>query len=155
MNIKEIISIVFCLCVFFTTKAQNKVGQATTADLMMLKQQYWFQKNYNEYKVDTATINLINKDLISSITIVLGTWCSDSKLQVPRFFKILDALDYKRKLKVILVDKNKQANIKGYKKLEIVYVPTIIFYNKEQKQLGRIIESPKLTLEKDLLQMLQ
>lgn len=56
---------------------------------------------------------------------------------------------------MILVDKNKQANIKGYKKLEIVYVPTIIFYNKEQKQLGRMIESPKLTLEKDLLQMLQ
>lgn len=155
MNIKEIISIIFCLCVFFTTKAQNKVGQATTADLMMLKQQDWFQKNYSEYIVDTATIKSINKDLIHSVTIVLGTWCSDSQLQVPRLFKILDALEYKRKLKVIFVDKKKQANIKGYKKLGIEYVPTFIFYNKQQKPLGRIIESPKLTLEKDLLLMLQ
>jgi thiol-disulfide isomerase/thioredoxin len=83
---------------------------------------------------------------------VLGTWCPDSRREVPRFMRILDSLEYpKEQLKIICVDRKKQALNNETDSLNIVYVPTIIFYTKEGVEVGRIIEHPKgETLEEDL-----
>jgi hypothetical protein len=44
---------------------------------------------------------------------------------------------------------------KGYKKMNIEYVPTFIFYNNKNVEIGRIVEQPNSTLEKDILQLLR
>ena len=54
---------------------------------------------------------------------------------------------------MIAVDRTKEepkAEVEGY---EIEYVPTLIFY-REQKEIGRIIETPELSLEEDILAIL-
>ncbi len=83
--------------------------------------------------------------------IVLGTWCGDSKEKVPRFLKILDLLGTTfDDLKLIAVDREKTApdmDVKG--KYLIEKVPTFIFY-KGDVEIGRITETPKVALEKDL-----
>lgn len=108
---------------------------------------------YAAYTPDAATMielkKLVKKE---KIKIVFGTWCGDSKVNVPNFFKILDALQFKEKnVELIAVDGNKKAENGIIDGLEIKMVPTFIIYDQKGKELGRIIEGPKTTLEGDLL----
>ncbi|PLX02950.1 MAG: hypothetical protein C0595_08625 [Marinilabiliales bacterium] len=84
------------------------------------------------------------------IVTVLGDWCSDSKLQVGRFDKVLAESSFpKSKYKHIAVDREKKAREVDITKYRISRVPTfIIFLN--GIEIGRITESPDTTLEKDL-----
>jgi thiol-disulfide isomerase/thioredoxin len=81
----------------------------------------------------------------------MGTWCSDSKEQIPAFYKILDELNCdSNSITLINVDRNKKGLSNEIKKLNIELIPTIIFY-KQRKKIGRIIETPYKSLEKDLI----
>ena len=84
------------------------------------------------------------------ITIVFGSWCSDSKIQMGRFFKVLKEAGYNdMHLKIIGVNRDKNALSVNIENLGIESVPTFIVYQ-SGKELGRIIETPKKSLEKDL-----
>ena len=112
---------------------------------------YWFNGNYNLYRPDSLTLNKINGKIKDyKIKIVMGTWCSDSRREVPRFYKILDYLNFPGK-DVLLITVNRK--MKGLndetKGLNIKRIPTFIFY-KDDKEVGRIIEAPIETLEKDM-----
>jgi thiol-disulfide isomerase/thioredoxin len=85
----------------------------------------------------------------------MGSWCSDSRREVPRFYKILDRLKFdQNKLTLFCVDRSKKDSADDTSKLNIESVPTFIFYRKE-KEIGRIIESPKETLEKDIQKIVE
>jgi len=112
---------------------------------------WWFNSEYENYELDRETLSQIKMDNeFNSITIVLGTWCSDSRREVPRFYKILDSLNFhSSKIKLIMVDRKKEAGDVDISSLKIELVPTFIIYN-DGLEIGRIIETPKETLEKDL-----
>jgi thiol-disulfide isomerase/thioredoxin len=116
---------------------------------------WWFNSEMDMYSVDSVTLKDVSDKLKDvKITIVMGTWCSDSKREVPRFFKILDLPGYDQKnLTLICVDRNKNATGNEVEKLEIKLVPTFIFY-KNDVEIGRIVETPKESLEKDLVKIL-
>ncbi len=116
----------------------------------------WFLPEYNSYSVDEETLKSINPDLIPEleIFIVMGTWCSDSQREVPRFIKITEFIDLQLGQLVIAgVDKNKQAESIPIVRMGIELVPTFIFYY-EGEEIGRIVESPRETLEKDILNIM-
>ncbi len=95
----------------------------------------------------------VNKEDLS-IQIVLGTWCPDSRREVPRFMKIIDLIDFpSAKITFIGVDNSKQAPVGEYDKLEIERVPTFIFL-RNKVEAGRIIENPVTSLEQDMLDIL-
>jgi hypothetical protein len=113
----------------------------------------WFNQeaSYYNYLMDRKTLDSL-KGLISpiTITIVLGTWCADSKEQFPRFISILDYLKFDEKnLTIYCVDRNKKTLRENIDSLYILKVPTFIIYRKG-KECGRLVESPNLSLEKDL-----
>lgn len=113
---------------------------------------------YDNYKPDSLTLIKLKKlTKHTNIIIVMGTWCGDSKLQVPHFYKVLDGIgfDTNKSTKIICVDGNKKAENGLIDHLDIQHIPTFIIFNKKGKELGRIIESPKITLEKDLLAILE
>ncbi|MCK9209655.1 MAG: thioredoxin family protein [Ignavibacteriaceae bacterium] len=116
---------------------------------------WWFNAEYENYNLDKETLTNVKMDNeFHSITIVMGTWCSDSRREVPRFYKILDSLNFPPgKVKLIMVDRKKEAGEMDISSLKIELVPTIIFYN-DGLEVGRIIETPKETLEKDLAAIL-
>jgi hypothetical protein len=111
-----------------------------------------FEEYYQIYKPDQAVVNqLRSKKEGIEILIVLGTWCSDSQEQVPRFFKILDKIRFNRKdLQLICVNSDKEAGDVETVNYNIQKVPTFIVY-KKGREIGRIVETPSASLEKDLL----
>ena len=116
---------------------------------------WWFNSVYDTYNVDTVTAqNLADKLKDVNITIVMGTWCSDSRREVPRFFKILDKIKYpSSEVTIITVGRDRKGRGEETKGMDIELVPTFIFY-KNDKELGRIVESPKVSLEKDMEKIL-
>jgi thiol-disulfide isomerase/thioredoxin len=114
----------------------------------------WFQKSYDIHKPDQRTLDKVNKDFLNlRITIILGTWCGDSREFVPPFLKILDNLNFpESNLKLICVNRQKQGVSDEVKDLNVQLVPVFIFYRGD-KEIGRIIESPKEGLEKDFLRI--
>ncbi len=117
----------------------------------------WFNAEYKSYNPDIETLNQINKaDLKKKfkINIVMGSWCSDSQREVPRLIKILEGLDYPvNSIVIINVDSQKQAEGTIVNQLNITKIPTIIVF-KQKHEIGRIIESPEISLEKDLLKII-
>ncbi len=119
----------------------------------------WFLKNHDDYLINKKVVNRI-KDSINQydIKVFLGTWCGDSKREVPRFYKILESAKFDEKqLKVFAVDRTedayKQSPSGEEKGLNIHRVPTFIFY-KNGKEVNRIVEHPKETLERDILNII-
>ena len=112
----------------------------------------WFDEQYNNYQPDYEVLDKLEGKLDDiSITIVMGTWCSDSREQVPSFYKILDELNYPTdRINLICVDRNKKGLSNEADDLNIELVPTIIFY-RNNEEIGRIIETPAESLEKDML----
>ena len=118
----------------------------------------WFSDEYGYYNylMERTTLDSI-KTVIDSfqITIVMGTWCGDSKEQVPRFYCMLDYMKYNSKnLTLWCVDRNKKTMANETDNLQILKVPTIIFCYKG-KEIGRIVETPVKSLEKDMVQIIR
>lgn len=113
-----------------------------------------YKAEYPLYKPDAATMKLLHKKMKGvKVTVVMATWCSDSKDWIPRFYKIMDALNFNyRNLTLICVDRSKKAPETSAGNLNIEKVPTLIFYRKKT-ELGRIIEVPVDLLEKDILRI--
>ncbi|MEK7671115.1 MAG: thioredoxin family protein, partial [Bacteroidota bacterium] len=86
--------------------------------------------------------------------VVLGTWCSDSKREVPRFLKIVDlSLIPPAQIQFYGVDRTKKSSDGVTDRYKIERVATFIFL-KRGEEVGRIVESPKNSLEEDMLAIL-
>lgn len=116
----------------------------------------WFKSNYSAYALDTATVREL-KPLTAGLqyVIVLGTWCGDSKREVPEMYRIFDVMGVSNDdVQLIGVDRAKKSNDGSAEKLNVSRVPTLIVL-KGSQEMGRIVESPRETLEYDLLKMLK
>lgn len=115
----------------------------------------FFAEEYSRYQQSTEILQQESKKLSQiRITIVMGSWCGDSKEQVPRFYKILDHIGFEQdRVVLISVDRNKNGHDVPVESYKIERVPTFIFY-KGDKEVGRIIETPTKTLEDDFLKIL-
>ena len=108
-----------------------------------------FKFRYDNYEV-TDQVNLFDLEDIS-VVIMFGTWCHDSKREVPRMLRILDSAGVgTEQISLIGVDINK-TEPKGREKLyNLRNTPTLILL-KNGKEVGRIIERPNVSLEADLI----
>lgn len=87
------------------------------------------------------------------VTVVIfhGDWCPDCRREVPRFKKILEAAANPQFTVVeYQVNPQKQDVLGKFRDYQIQKVPTFIFLDGE-RELGRIVETPKENLEKDFL----
>lgn len=117
----------------------------------------WFTEEYDLYVPDSTSIDFLiqNKDALPNVFVVLGTWCGDSKEHVPHFYKIMDMVNYPAsKVFMVSVDRDKKAEEFCLADFEITLVPTFIFTSKGE-EVGRIIETPIESLEKDLVNIIK
>lgn len=130
------------------------VGEATPKLLATDPFASWFAPTYQQYQPDTAALARLKAELCDvELTVFLGTWCGDSKREVPRLCRALDALGYdSRKLRLVCVTPNKQAPNGEHQPYNIHHVPTVVA-SRKGILLGRIIERPVASLEADLLKI--
>ena len=138
------------------TKTSMLMGYCDKKGLQKGEYGAYFDSQYDIYKPSQSYISKLQDKLNDyEITIVLGTWCSDSKVQVPHFYRVLNEAGYNdKRVKVIAVDKTKAAVLVDISMMNIERVPTFIIY-KDEKEVGRIIETPKKTLERDLWKIIK
>ena len=110
---------------------------------------------YNNYQPDFETLDMLEGKLEDvTIKIIFRCTCSDSREQLPRLFKILNELKYDvNSITLIGVNREKKGLSNEAEGLEIELIPTIIFF-KDGSEIGRIVETPEESLEKDLLKIL-
>lgn len=117
----------------------------------------WYLEGYASYTPDAEYLEQLRNSDISNltITVVLGTWCPDSRREVPRFMKLVDLWGFPaEKIRFIGVDINKVAPLDDYAGLGIERVPTFIFFENNSEK-GRIIEIPVSSLEQDSRDILE
>ncbi|HVG06963.1 MAG TPA: hypothetical protein VNM67_04605 [Thermoanaerobaculia bacterium] len=91
----------------------------------------------------------------AEVAIFLGTWCGDSRREVPRFWKAVDLAGTNVPFAVhyIAVDRQKKEPSAPVTNNDIRYVPTFIV-SREGREVGRIVEESPHGIEKDLLALL-
>jgi len=110
-------------------------------------------RNYTPSVVPSAELDSLTADL--GITIVMATWCGDSREQVPRFFKVMDEIGFPSEaIPVVGVNGSKTATGIDVAALRLDRVPTFIF-SRNGMEIGRITETPVKTIEADLLEILK
>lgn len=136
-------------------KPSYLVGVKNKEDLKQAPYQSWYNRYHNSYKPDEATVKALKKHIKGvKIKAFMGTWCGDSKRETPRFYKLLEAVDFNEKnLEMICVNTGKKTPDNLQEGLNIKRVPTFIFY-KKGKEIGRYVEYPRESIEKDILAIL-
>lgn len=119
----------------------------------------WFEATYQSFQPDTSVLRPVGGlDPSVRLTLFLGTWCGDSRREVPRLLKILDYLKAKPdQVQLILLDNRtgryKQSPTHEQRGLGIFRQPTFVVRRNGQ-EVGRIIQNPVESLEKDLVRIL-
>lgn len=124
-------------------------GTCTFADINALGD---FRKSKaDDYISDAGSMTVLKKDLSKyKIICFLGTWCEDSQEQLPVLYKVLHEAGYPlQSVQLYAVDRDKKTMHGENESYKIELVPTIILL-KDDKEIGRIVESPKGSIEKDL-----
>ena len=116
----------------------------------------WYQMESQSYDVDIELTNAIDNPSQYSYEVFLGTWCGDSRREVPRMEKILSEMGVDiAMVSIIAVDRDKVSPNGEHEGKDIRYVPTLIV-SKDNQEIGRIVESPSsetATLESDLFEI--
>lgn len=149
---------IFFLLISLTVWSQDAddlLGNIQRSDLETGDHKSWFDENFEAHLLDNALIQDLKNALHEiEVTVFMGTWCSDSQREVPAFFKIIDALNTQVNIRMIAVDEDKLVPDGSATEAGITHVPTFIFSDKG-KEINRIVEFPIMSLEQDMLDILQ
>ena len=116
----------------------------------------WLQSGAEKYSPDSSSIKFLRKAMPTyKIVVLLGTWCEDSQLLIPKLYKTLQASNYPmEQLSMYGVDRAKQAKYVEHQLYRLERVPTIIVF-KGFMEVGRIVESVDKTIEQDLTRIIK
>ena len=106
-----------------------------------------------------AVASLARVEPGARVTVFLGTWCSDSAREVPRFWRALDALGEETgaavpfALEYVGVDRDKMEPLDRVIEVALELVPTFVVY-RDGREAGRVVEESPHGIENDLLALL-
>jgi thiol-disulfide isomerase/thioredoxin len=131
-------------------------GFLTKQDLATDTSFTWFAENQKGYTPDQNALQLLraNRDSVSILAFG-GTWCSDTKYILPKFFVLADAAGLSSDHVTLLgVDRSKKTIQHLSEAFGITNVPTLIVM-KNGKEVGRVVEYGHTGLfDKDLAEIL-
>jgi len=131
---------------------QILTGWLTQQQLFGQSQEYQLEKD--RYLPDTESREKL-KTLIADVQLIifLGTWCPDSRREVPRFLKIMELIKNPHiTFKLFGLDRSKRDPDGLAEKYKIEFVPTFIVLHNEV-EIGRIVETPIVSIEQDLVEI--
>jgi dienelactone hydrolase len=127
-----------------------------------------WDREYFEYEPDPAVLAALQEHIHKArFEIILGTWCSDSSREVPRLWKILEEVGYPvDEIGMLAVGSSRftlemglSTEMLGWSNrtkryYDVERVATIIV-SRDGEEIGRIVETPTLSIEEDLLTILE
>lgn len=135
----------------------NLIGYFEKSDLLQGKFKVWFEKSYDNYQPKEKVVKKIKKELKGvSVKSFVGTWCHDSKREIPRFYKLMElaGFDVKNNFQIVGISRGKKTPDNLQEGYNIEHTPTLIFY-RDGEEIGRYVEHSRETLEKDILKILK
>lgn len=160
---RGILFLVICI-VQFSLEAQQETISQNRGDYVGIKTKVffkqaphskWFNESYDDYEVDQKTIKKLKKHTDGiTIKVFMSVWCHDSHREVPRLYKILEAINFdENNIEVIALNRAKKTPKNLQKGYSIKRTPTLIFY-KNGQEISRFVELSKRSLEKDMLKII-
>lgn len=130
-------------------------GPITISDLQAEPSFTWMSGAAN-YKPDPSIVSSLRQSLPGySIVAVMGTWCDDSQLLIPRLAKVLQDASYPMsKFTLWGVDRAKESGNAATSGYSAKKVPTIILF-RDGIEVGRIVVAANKSIEADLAQIIQ
>lgn len=138
----------------FLVQSQDHLSGPTTESQIRTHKIFdLYAKRYKPDEKVVAAFNAITDQI--QINVFMGTWCHDSKREIPAMFALMNAIDnanisasytaieYRRSGPKDIIEKN---NIKR--------TPTFVIL-KNGKEIGRIIEESEKNLESHLLKIIE
>ncbi|NLG98876.1 MAG: thioredoxin family protein [Chloroflexi bacterium] len=132
---------------------QPLTGQVTWAEVQSADG--WKELTAADYTPDAALVETIRENAGDvKVLLFLGTWCGDSKREVPRFFKLIEQAGISEsQVEITALDRTKKDAAGLTEKWGVEYVPTFIFI-RGGEEIGRIVEMPAESLEADIAKIL-
>lgn len=164
-----IISIVICLQFIVNSCSGSKysIENDENGKPMIVGHLTWEEwqedAGWESYSAPTYMPNLKRANEISDIAtnnavdfvIFAGSWCSDSETELPKLYKLITGAGiFPDKILLYGVDRQKVEPSGTAKYYKIEKVPTLVL-EVDGEEIGKIIESPKLSWEEDILNILR
>ena len=147
------ISFILILLPSIVVAQDHLSGSVTEAEIREIQ---IFDLYTNRYKPNTSAIeelNLVQDSVL--VDVFMGTWCHDSKREVPAFFKVMESIDNSKiSAQYTALEYRRSGPMDVINKNDIKRTPTFIVY-KNGKEIGRIIEEVHKSIEEDLLEIIK
>lgn len=130
-------------------------GKITFQDLLNETTCSWLNTGAKSYQPKQEAVDQLSKVAGDYRFIVFaGTWCSDTKDVLPKFYKVLieSGIDL-HAVEMYGVNRAKEALNIEHTLYGIKFVPTIIVMY-QFREVGRIVENPNASIEEDLSTMI-
>ncbi len=116
----------------------------------------WYRQDYTSFNPDSSSVAFVSAHASDLHFIVVGgTWCGDTKRELPRFFKTLASAHVAvEKVELYGVDRSKVSNDGLTERYNITRVPTFIVFL-QGKEEGRIVEFSKPGIDIELANILR
>lgn len=151
----------FCFTISSIAQSQEKklLDEVKVPQLQQEPYSSWYVSNFDSYHPNPTIVDDLKKQKLSNyfVKIYFGSWCGDSKRELPRLMRLLKEIKFPEKnITLIGVDDSTEVYKQSPKRLEaglnIYRVPTFIIYE-GKSEVSRIVEYPVETLERDLLKI--
>lgn len=142
---------------YYTKDGQKHLlDRIELADLESQEFNDWYISGKNKYSPELKFDIKSNLENIK-VKVFMATWCGDTKFLLPRFVKLWEEAGLQTsQLEIIALhregDEYKRSPARDEENYNIHRVPTFIF-EKEGKEIGRIVEKPINDLETDITQI--
>lgn len=158
---KNLIVILSFLLANLSLAQDNVVGEISLEEFKETVHATWFNRYYKAYQPNEKTVEKLSQ-LISEreieVEAYFGTWCPDSRRELPRLIKLLDLSGWDtNQIKLVGVNRSKEipnASKEEVERIQLKMIPTFIILE-NGIEINRFVEYAIETMEKDILRILE
>lgn len=136
------------------SKEESVLVGAVTREEVEAANPAWVEAGIEAHADAEASQALASVEPGAELTVYLGTWCGDSRREVPRFWKALDAAGglVPFKIHYVGVDREKKEPA-AVQENGVLFLPTFVV-SRGGHEVGRVVETSPNGIEKDVLALL-
>ncbi len=160
-------SIIFSIILISCLSSNYSIEEDEKGKPMLVGHLTWEEwqedAGWESYSAPSYMPNLKRANEISEVAtdngvdfiIFAGSWCSDSETELPKIYKLITGAGiFPDKIILYGVDRQKDEPSGIAKEYKIEKVPTLVL-EVEGEEIGRIVETPKLSWEENILTILR